>query len=429
MNNGFEEKVVLSFDEFTKDKDGAEDFLYMLGVRYFLNKIGNVKHVIFLELSFSRLKGVTKWIYRNVDNDDWFVYESRFFKFTTNKSKTYHCFFSKLSGVNLRWGKTIDDDPKYCALGPEIMDLEISVNGCVPVPGSTNCRYCYKNNTTAPATNMTFETFEKIVTSFPRNLSQIAFGITGLDTNPYMEQMFRWCRENGIIPNVTTVGADLTPGLCNVLCKYCGAVAVSCYTGAKEHCYSIIKQLKDWAREKFHRDMHINMHIVVSKDNMEHVRSVLNDIKDGKVVGLKSVVFLRIKPKGRASHMDCIVPKEIYKEIVTFCMDNNIGFGFDSCSAYPVMEVLKELGKPELCDAAEPCESGFFSSYINVYGFYWNCSFAEGRTDFILPINVLEYPSSTIWWNSDKLDKIRNYKTPACKSCPIYNLDGDMKNE
>lgn len=425
MNNDFEQEVLFNG---LNDKHFGPFVKLCIDKNKLAKKVGNkipsqILHAIWTSSTLFPENKIVKWKYENVDGDNWYVIEARHFKYTTNDKGTYHCFFEKDTGLNIRWGKTLDDDPKYCGLGPEIMDLEISVNGCIPVPGSTNCRYCYKNNTTAPARNMDFDTFVKIIETFPRNLSQIAFGITGLTTNPDMEKMFKWCREHGIIPNVTTVGADLTDEMKNVLCQYCGAVAVSCYTGAKEHCYKTIKTIKDWAKEKFNRNLHVNMHIVVSKDNMEHVRAVLNDIKDGKVEGLKSVVFLRIKPKGRACHMDCVVPHEIYTEIVTFCMDNNISFGFDSCSAHPVMEVLKEIGKPELCDSAEPCESGFFSSYINVYGSYWNCSFAEGRTDFIMPINVLNYPSSTIWWNSEVLDKVRNCKNPACKSCPIYALD------
>ena len=359
-----------------------------------------------------------------VFGETWHVFYGPTFKMTLNESHTYHCFFSKLDGFNCRFGKTIDDDPSYCGLGPEILDLEVSVNGCVPVPGSTNCRYCYKNNTNAKPTNMTFETFKQIVDSFPKNLSQIAFGITGLQTNPDLPKMFEYCREVGIIPNVTTVGADMNDEMKDVLCKWCGAVAVSCYTGAKELCYNTIKELHDYAREKYKRDLHVNMHIVVSKDNMPHLKEVLQDIADKKVDGLKSVVLLRIKPKGRAAKMDCKIPLSVYEELVTFCLDNKISFGFDSCSATPVMEVLKKLGRPELCSSCEPCESSKLSSYINIKGEYWSCSFAEG-TDFIKPVNVLDYKSAIDWWNGDEVKKCRFCTNPACKSCPIYDLDGE----
>ena len=388
-----------------------------------------LKHnpAVFMKIQAAILRSkphdVKKYEY-DADNDCWTVYDAPTFKMTLSKSGAYKCFFDKLTGFNCRFGKTADDDPEYCGLGPEILDLEVSVNGCVPVPGSTNCRYCYKNNTNAKPTNMSFESFKQIVDSFPKNLSQIAFGITGLKTNPDLEKMFAYCREIGIIPNVTTVGADMDDHMKDVLCKYCGAVAVSCYTGAKDLCYKTIKELHEYARENYKRDLHVNMHIVVSNDNMPHLKEVLQDIADKKVDGLKSVVLLRIKPKGRAAHMDCKISLSTYEELVSFCLSNKISFGFDSCSATPVMEVLKKLGKPQLCSSCEPCESSKLSSYINVKGEYWSCSFAEG-TDFIKPVNVLDYKTASEWWNSDEVKKCRFCKNPACKSCPIYDLDGE----
>jgi hypothetical protein len=352
----------------------------------------------------------------------WTVYHGPTFKMTFCEDRHYNCFFNKLSGYNVRFGTEVDEDPDCCELGPEILDLEISVGGCVPVKGTTNCKYCYKNNTSAAPTNMTLEKFQQIISTFPINLSQIAFGITGLNTNPDLPAMLKICREVGIVPNLTTVGADMDGAIKDALCKYCGAVAVSCYTGAKELCYKTIKDLHDYAKSEYKRDMHINMHIVVSKDNMPHVREVLADIAAKKVDGLRSVVFLRIKPCGRAKNMDCIVPKSIYEELVEYCIDNDISFGFDSCSATPVIEVLTGIGRADLCSSCEPCESSKLSSYINVKGEYWSCSFAE-RTDFIKPINVLDYKSATDWWNSDEVLKVRDCKNPACKSCPIYNLD------
>ena len=359
-----------------------------------------------------------------VDEHTWIVYHSPTFKITLDVTDHhYHCFFNKLTGLNVRFGKTIDDDPNCCELGPEILDLEISVNGCVPVKGSENCKYCYKNNTNRQPFNMTFETFTKIIAKFPINLSQIAFGITGLQTNPDLPKMFEYCRQIGIIPNLTTVGADLNETTKDMICKYAGACAVSCYTGAKELCYSTIKELHSYAAEKYNRNLHVNMHIVVSKANLEHVREVLKDIADKKVEGLKSVVFLRIKPVGRAAKQDCTVPTEIYEELVNYCMEHEISFGFDSCSAMSVMNVLKKIGKPELCSSCECCESSLLSSYINVKGEYCSCSFVENRNDIIVPLNVLNYKTFTELWNSEAVKTVRQ-KTINCEtSCPWYNLD------
>lgn len=55
------------------------------------------------------------------------------------RSKDYNFDFDKTNGNFMRWGKTkaSEDDPKFSPFGPEILDIEISVNGC-----PNNCRFC-----------------------------------------------------------------------------------------------------------------------------------------------------------------------------------------------------------------------------------------------------------------------------------------------
>jgi hypothetical protein len=49
----------------------------------------------------------------------------------------YNYLYMKKSGFFQRWGKSVNDDPMFAPLGPEILDLEISVNGC-----SKGCPFC-----------------------------------------------------------------------------------------------------------------------------------------------------------------------------------------------------------------------------------------------------------------------------------------------
>lgn len=219
----------------------------------------------------------------NVDNETFFIYETKNYKITTN-CKNYNCSFNKNTGYTIKFGSTVEEDPDWCKLGPEIMDLEISVNGC-PKVGGHNCKFCYKNNSDAPATNMTFDNFKKIIDSIPKSLNQIAFGITGVQTNPDFPKMLRYCKENGIIPNYTMSGADLNDDIIEVTKECCGAVAVSCYEGNKELCYNTIAELGKKAP-----NVHVNMHIVLSKGTLNHVMDVLNDVKkDNKGIVLSLI--------------------------------------------------------------------------------------------------------------------------------------------
>ena len=352
----------------------------------------------------------------------WKVFDSHSFKLTVNSSNSYKCFFNKKTGYNLRFGTTLDDDPKYCELGPEILDLEIITGSCVPI-GGCNCKFCYKGNTNKRGKEMSIETFNEIISRFPKNLSQIAFGITSLHGNKDFKKIVERTRELGIIPNVTTSGADLDDEMCDVITKNMGACAVSCYEADPNLCYKSIKKIFDYGKEHYNKDMHVNMHILFSKQTFDFVMKTLEDVKNGKVQGLKSVVLLRLKNVGNAKDMDPSIPIEMYETVVKYCLENNISFGFDSCGAKDVIKALENLNRPELVVSCEPCESSLFSSYINVDGEYTSCSFVERRPDVIKPINVLNYKSFVDVWHLEPVEVVRNATLNCKTSCPWYNLN------
>lgn len=358
-----------------------------------------------------------------VDGIKWIIADGKHFKYTFADDDSYHDFFNKKSGFNARWGKNLEDNPEMCKLGPEIADIEI-VTGSCPKINSENCRWCYKNNTSALGKTMSLEDFKKIIMSFPKNLTQVALGITGVRSNPNLPYMLKWLREYGVVGNLTLTGADLDDEMADVLCEYCGACAVSCYDKAKDLCYSTIKKLSERARNKFLRNMSVNMHIVIANFSINHVMDVLHDIKDGKVKGLKSVVMLHAKPVGRAKSIDCSLSKTNLTMVVKYCLENNISFGFDSCNGHNVQEILSELGKSNLCDSIESCESSRMSIYVAVDGKMTPCSFIEhiyekSAVD-MLAMSVSKFINC--WKSSDMLNSFRNC-TKCSKSCLIYSLD------
>ena len=353
---------------------------------------------------------------------DWIVVDTATHKFVLCRDGSYAQFFNKTTGFNARMGRNVEDDPTWCPLGPEIADIEV-VTGSCPKVNSENCRWCYKNNTSAAGKVMTLEQFKKVVMAFPMNLSQVALGITGVKSNPYLTDMLKWLREYGIVGNLTLTGADLDDEMTDVLCQYCGACAVSCYDKAKDLCYNTIKKLHDTAREKFKRNMSVNMHIVIADFSMPHIMDVLNDIKEGKVPGLKSVVMLHAKPVGRAKNLDCSLSKENLTKVMKFCLDNNISFGFDSCNGHNVQDILVEMGKPELCTSIEPCESTRCSIYCNVEGKITPCSFVEHvYEDSAIDLLNGDTKLVDVWVSNKMLNGFRNC-SKCSKSCPIYALD------
>ena len=361
---------------------------------------------------------------RTVDGvtSNWVVVDTDTHKFVINATQLdYYQIFNKTTGFNVRMGKTFEDDPSWCPLGPEILDLEISINGC-PRVGGASCKFCYKNNTDKPATNMSLTDFKKIVCKFPRNLSQIALGITGVQTNPDFKEMLRWLREDmGIVPNYTLSGADLNDEIFEATLKYCGRVAVSGYETDKNLCYNTMKRFNERSPN------FCNMHLILSDYNLKFVNEVLDDIESGKVEGLRNIVFLRCKPVGRASVLPCTLSPETLDAVITRCTKIGIGYGFDSCSCGLVQDYFKSKGKPELVKYCEPCESSRISGYINTFGQYFHCSFCEHVPNFKSYNFLTDDFSFEKFWVED-CEKYR--KLDTMNNCPCFKiLENNAKKE
>jgi hypothetical protein len=355
------------------------------------------------------------------DGVKWFVWESPRWKIVGNENFDYNYFFSKINGFTCRFGKELSDDPVYCPLGPEIADIEIGAGACPKINGK-NCAFCYKSNGGSVSYNMKLDEFKKLVDFMPKNLSQIAFGITGVYSNPDFFDIMSYAKSIGISPNYTTNGVDLDEAAIDKTLDLCGRIAVSCYEGAKEICYNTLKQVGERAKT-LNKKFPCNIHIVLSKDTYGHVMDVLNDAKEGKIENLGAVVILRIKPVGRAKNLDCNIPAEMYDEIVRFCIDNNIKFGFDSCGAKQVEKVLHNIGRDDLINCVEACEAGKLSSYFSYKGLYSSCSFCENLDNIPHNLDPFKYATFTKFWNSDDIKILRFPKNCKCESCPYYNLD------
>ena len=352
---------------------------------------------------------------REVDGvaSDWVVVDTDTHKFVINATQLdYYQIFNKTTGFNVRMGKTFEDDPSWCQLGPEILDLEISINGC-PRVGGASCKFCYKNNTDKPATNMSLADFKKIVGKFPRNLSQIALGITGVQTNPDFKEMLRWLREDmGIVPNYTLSGADLNDDIFEATLKYCGRVAVSVYETDKNLCYNTIKRFNERSPN------FCNMHLILSDYNLKFVNEVLDDIEAGKVEGLRNIVFLRCKPVGRASVLPCALSFETLDAVIQRCEKIGIGYGFDSCSCGLVQDYFRERGKPDLIKYCEPCEGFKLSFYISALGEGCLCSFCEHVQGFPRFNFLADDFNFEKFWVEDG-QKFRDMDTAA--HCPCFH--------
>jgi radical SAM protein with 4Fe4S-binding SPASM domain len=174
----------------------------------------------------------------------------------------------------------------------------------------------------------------------------------------------------------------------------------------------------------------VNIHLVLSQESFRFACEVLNDrLSDSRLKNMNAIVFLAIKPKGKAKGNFHSLDFDKFCKLVLFSMSLNISIGFDSCSAPKFDKFIRESNlaqefKDDLLEFSESCESAIFSSYINYEGKFFPCSFCEGENEWKDGISVLEANSfSEIWknprvkeWRKKLLDSTKN----GCRNCLAF---------
>lgn len=283
---------------------------------------------------------------------------------------------------------------------------------------------CYKANN-LKGRNMSFSQFKNIIDKMPW-LTQIAIGADAHGTtNPELFDMMHYARSKGIIPNLTI--ADVSDEVADKLASVAGAVAVSVYKHAGvDVAYDSIKKLTDKGMKQ------VNIHLVISKETLEHVYKVIADVKtDPRLEKLGAVVMLGLKQKGRGVKFETVT-QEDYKSLIKFCSGLGVKYGFDSCSAPSFIAAVK--GDSKNLDMfkmfTEDCESTLFSSYIGVDGCFYPCSFTEGEKSWKEGISVLEAKDFVKdVWHHPRVEAFRemllsNTDCNGCRNCPVHVVCG-----
>lgn len=325
------------------------------------------------------------------------------------RSQNYNYVFDKRNGKFLRFGKTISDDPEFSPFGPEIADIEISKGKC-----SGACKFCYKENGPGQETkHMTVDMFESIITKMTDTLTQIAVGICDVDSNPDMWKIFECARKHGVIPNYTCNGFRVTDIVAKKTSELCGAVAVSVVN--KDVTLKSVRKFVDNGCKQ------VNIHYMLSQQTYEQAFDIVNSVKT--IDGFQAIVFLQYKPKGRnKDQFTSVLDAEKYKKLVEYCEDNNVGYGFDSCSCHLYLESIK--GRQNFSNIklfVEPCESTCFSVYFNCEGIFFPCSFLEGEGEWKDGLDIIKCNDfiTDIWMNPKTIkwrEKLINNK----RNCPYY---------
>jgi hypothetical protein len=345
-------------------------------------------------------------------------------KFVGSPDGKYHRIFNRNTGATLRWGRTQDENPVMSPQHPEILDVEISeiCNG----PAGTPCSFCYKSNTPS-GNNMSVDTFSHILDLTPET-DQVALGIGDVDGNPDLWNIMQVCRSRGIVPNITTNGFGVTEEVAAKFALLCGAVAVSHY--GDNVCFNAIDQLYKAGLGQ------INIHKLLARETLascfrliDQVVAAKAGVGDSRLVGLKAIVFLLLKPKGNRNTLHSIDSLDDYKRLLEYAIERDVQIGFDSCSG-PM--ALKNL-PAQYVESVDPCESTLFSLYLNVKAEVFPCSFTEGTPGWETGIDSLAINDFKDIWYHPRLVEFRNtlLKSSAlcdcsvkqhCRSCVIYDV-------
>jgi radical SAM protein with 4Fe4S-binding SPASM domain len=335
-------------------------------------------------------------------------------------SENLHYFFNTVTGFTGMWGTKPEHNPEYSDVGPLLADIEISTicNG--------GCKFCYKSNT-MDGKNMSLENFKRLFSKFPRCndmpiINQIAFGADANGTsNPEMMDIFKYTEDQGVIPNVTV--ADISNDMAERLTSVCGAVAVSRYAD-KNKCYDSIRRLGDAGLKQ------VNIHILLSSETLPWVLDTFHDVlaKDSRLESLNAIVLLSLKKKGRGGSYHTVT-QCTYDYLIKYAIDNGIRIGFDSCGCAHASKAFQDSKHKPMFDLmSESCESALFSTYIDVEGQFYPCSFAEGVGDWEEGLDVLNCGDfmKDIWYNPKtekwRRELIATTDGNGCRNCPLFEV-------
>lgn len=239
---------------------------------------------------------------------------------------------------------------------------------------------------------------------------------------PDFGEIVTFCREIGLVPNLTTNGQRIGESEAR-LCARMGQVNIS-LDGVGER-YSV--NARRGSFEKAHRALDMlqryevtaGMNCVVSSRNFEHLEEV---VAYGAKRGLNEIEFLKYKPAGRASarydtyRLSDEMLRSFYPRIESLGRRYDIELKVD-CSFIPALvyhrppvDVLEKL-------AVAGCDGGNLLMSVDWTGKVSGCSFVAGAED------VSGMPR--LWHTSAQLNAFRSLVAEArrpCRDCDYLRI-------
>lgn len=342
-------------------------------------------------------------------------------------------FFDKETGLWIT-GDCEDGTTPFRRSFPSLLDIGIMghcPNGKAGICAKAGIQ-CYQNAPNSTRDNMKLEDFKTIIDQCKGKTFQVALGGAG-DPNLHenFKEIVEYCKDNGIVPNYTTSGFNLTNEQVEIS-KQCGAVAVSQYSRLEIGQMPSYQILEDGSRiptemmqvfsetnpqtniaiQKFlDAGITTNIHYVLGKNTIKEaiIRLKNNLFPDG----INAIVFLLHKPVGLGQesnmlHYDDPEVKEFFELI-----DNEkfpFKIGFDACSVPGIINFTKNIDSR----STETCEGSRTSAYIDAQMNMMPCSF--GNQDKSYYVSLYDHTIKEAW-ESEVFNNFRNHLFKACPNC------------
>ena len=265
---------------------------------------------------------------------------------------------------------------------------------------------CYQGKRVRP--NMTLADFKTIVDQAAKgNTFEMALGGFGSpNEHENFVEILRYARENGIVPNYTTSGIELTDEQIQATKEFCGATAVSFYR--QPYTFDAIERF-------IKAGVRTNIHYVLGNDSIDEANEKLYN--DSFPRGVNAVLFLMYKPIG------CVKKDNVLKiddpKVARFyeLIDKgkfSVKIGLDACHLPAVSNFSKSINPV----FTTPCDGGSFSAYITPDMVMLPCSFDSLTRKYGVSLRENTMLEA---WNSDKFETFREYHRKSCPSCPVQN--------
>ena len=262
---------------------------------------------------------------------------------------------------------------------------------------------CYQNGAWTELPNMTLDNFKKIADECRGKTFQFALGGRGdVDQHENFEDILRYSRECGIVPNFTSSGLGFTEDVVKLCRELCGSVAISWYR--QEYTLAAIRMLID-------AGVRTNVHYVLGKNSIEEAVTRLE--QNAFPEGINAVIFLLHKSVGLGRESNVLdIHDPMLRRFFSVVDKNDFNFkiGFDSCSAPGIINLTSNVAG----ESIDTCEGGRWSAYITSDMKMLPCSFDNQDMRWAYDISGDTIQNA---WDSPQFDDFRSHFLKSCPEC------------